>query len=466
MSNASMPKACIIGAGCSGFTTAKRLKDFGIPYDCFEISDEIGGNWYFKNPNGMSACYESLHIDTSKWRLAFEDFPVPADWPDFPHHAQLHQYFKDYVDHFGLRETITFNTGVERARRNAEGLWEVALSTGETRLYDVLFVCNGHHWSPRIPEYPGEFEGAALHSHAYRDPFDPVDMRGKNVVVVGMGNSAMDIASELAQRPIAKKLWVSARRGVWVLPKYMNGKPADKSAMPPWMPRKLGVAMARKVIKKALGAMEDYGLPKPDHEPLEAHPSVSGEFLTRAGCGDVKFKPAIKALEGKQVRFDDDTVEDVDVIVFATGYDMRFPFFDDPTLVPDAEHRLPLFKRMINPDIPNLFYMALAQPLPTLVNFAEQQSKLVAAYLAGQYLPPSPDEMRRVTAKDEATHLGQYYRSKRHTIQVDFGIYVEDLHKEIARGAKRAKAAGGKLPVPARAGSLGVRMTQSARAEI
>ena len=120
---------------------------------------------------------------------------VPKDWPDFPHHAQLFQYFKDYVDHFGLRESITFNTRVSSARRTDEGLWSVTLSTGETRLYDVLFVCNGHHWDPRTPEYPGEFDGPAFHAHAYSDPFDPVDMRGKNVVVVGMGNSAMDIAA-------------------------------------------------------------------------------------------------------------------------------------------------------------------------------------------------------------------------------------------------------------------------------
>jgi cation diffusion facilitator CzcD-associated flavoprotein CzcO len=448
---AVLPKACIIGAGCSGFTLAKRLKDAGIPYDCFERSDEIGGNWYFKNPNGMSACYESLHIDTSKWRLAFEDFPVPADWPDFPHHAQLFQYFKDYVDHFGLRGTITFNTGVEQTRRDADGLWSVTLSTGETRRYDVLFVCNGHHWSPRIPQYPGDFDGEVIHSHAYRDPFEPVEMRGKNVLVVGMGNSAMDIASELAQRPIAKHLWVSARRGVWVLPKYMNGKPADKASMPAWMPRKLGLSLARKTIKKSIGAMEDYGLPKPDHEPLEAHPSVSGEFLTRAGCGDIRFKPAIRAFEGRQVRFEDGSAQDIDVIVFATGYDMRFPFFDDPALVPDADHRLPLFKRMMNPDVPNLFYMALAQPLPTLVNFAEQQSKLAAAYLTGRYRPPPADEMRKITAKDEETHLGQYYRSKRHTIQVDFNVYVADLHREIAAGERRAQAAGNALPVAARA---------------
>ena len=335
------------------------------------------------------------------------------------------------------------------ARRSAAGLWDVTLSTGETRTYDALVVCNGHLWSPRVPQYPGTFDGPSLHSHAYRGPFEPVDMRSKTIVVVGMGNSAMDIASELSQRPIAKKLIVSARRGVWVLPKYMNGKPADKAAMPTWMPRKLGLRLARSAIKKSIGAMEDYGLPKPDHEPLEAHPSVSGEFLTRAGCGDITFKPAIKAMEGGKIRFADDSLEDVDVVVFATGYDMRFPFFDDPALVPDADHRLPLFKRMMNPVIPNLFYMALAQPLPTLVNFAEQQSKLVVAYLTGRYRPPPPEEMKRVIATDEAVHLGQYYRSARHTIQVDFGLYVDDLHKEIARGAKRAAATGGALPVAA-----------------
>ena len=445
------PKACIIGAGCSGFTTAKRLKDLGVPYDCFEMSDNIGGNWYYNNPNGHSACYQSLHIDTSKWRLAFEDYPVPAGWPDFPHHSQLLQYFNDYVDHFGVRETITFNTAVTRAVRDADGLWNVTLSTGETRYYDILFVCNGHHWSPRTPEYPGHFDGVSLHSHAYRTPFDPVDVRGKTVVVVGMGNSAMDIASELSQRPLAGRLIVSARRGVWVLPKYMNGRPADKAAMPPWMPRKLGLALARQTIKKALGAMEDYGLPKPDHEPLEAHPSVSGEFLTRAGCGDITFRPGIKALEGRQVRFTDDSVEDVDIIIYATGYDMKFPFFVDPELVPDTEHRLPLYKRMMKPGVPNLFYMGLAQPLPTLVNFAEQQTKFVAAYLTGKYLPPSPAEMARITAEDEALHMGQYYASKRHTIQVDFGVYCHDLMKEIERGAKRSAAAGNRLPVPARA---------------
>ena len=433
------PKVCIIGAGCSGFTTAKRLKDFGIPFDVFEASDDIGGIWYYDNPNGMSACDKSLHIDTSKWRLAFEDFPVPDDWPDYPHHAQLLQYFHDYVDHFGLREHIAFNTRVEKAQRREGGGWDITLSNGETRQYDALAVANGHHWAARIPDYPGEFAGKQFHSHSYRSPFEPADCVGKRVLVVGMGNSAMDIASELSQRPIAERLFVSARRGVWVLPKYYNGQPLDKNPAPAWMPKSLRQRLGTRFIKKLAGKMSDYGLPDPEIGPFEIHATVSGEFLLRAGSGDIAMKPGIERLDGDSVVFTDGSREQVDVIIWATGYDIKFPFFDDPQFTADSDNRPPpLFKRIMKPDAPDLFYMGLAQPLPTLVNFAEQQSKLVAAYLAGEYARPSSAEMYDIIAADEAYHTGQYYAARRHTIQLDFDHYVRDLLKEIERGKKRA----------------------------
>ncbi|WP_280473830.1 flavin-containing monooxygenase [Nocardia asiatica] len=450
MTSTALPRVCVIGAGPSGITAAKRLHDHGIPFDCYEASDEVGGNWYYKNPNGMSACYQSLHIDTSKFRLAFEDYPAPDEWPDFPHHSQLFQYFRDYVDHFGIRDRIVFNTEVTAAERGADGRWLITTGEGHTKDYDALVVCNGHHWDPRIPDYPGEFDGTLLHSHAYNDPFDPVDMRGKRVVVVGMGNSGLDIASELSQRFLAAELYVSARRGVWVLPKYVNGKVGDKRSMPRWMPPKLGLKLKQRFVRKFRGNMEDYGLPAPDHLPFEAHPSASEEFLHRAGCGDITFKPAITALEGPRVRFADGSAAEVDVIVCATGYRISFPFFSDPELLPDSDNRFPLFKQMIKPGIDNLFFLGLAQPLPTLVNFAEQQSKLVAAYLTGRYRPPSAQEMRAVIRSAESARTGRYYDSPRHTIQIEFEPYVRDLRRELARGAKRAAAAGNALPVPAR----------------
>ena len=426
-------RVCIIGAGCSGFTTAKRLKDFGIAYDQFEASDNIGGNWYFKNPNGMSACYQSLHIDTSKYRLAFEDYPVPDDWPDFPHHSQLFDYFNDYVDHFGLRDAIQFNTRVEDARRDDDDIWHVTLSTGETRQYGALVVANGHHWDAKIPtEYGDHFDGIQMHSHSYNSPFEPHDLRGKNILVVGVGNSAMDIASEVSQRPIANKCFVSARRGVWVLPKYLNGEPADKAVMPAWMPDKIGRWLGQKAIERAIGKMENYGLPKPDHKVLTAHPSVSGEFLTRLGCGDINVKPGLRKLDGDGVVFEDGTREAIDTIIWATGYRIRFPFLNQNALAVE-NNKFPLYHRMIKPGWRNLFFVGLAQPLPTLVNLAEQQSKFIAAVLSGRLELPDDAAMEAQIIKDEQKYLGHYYDSERHTIQIDFNQYVHDLKKQLGK---------------------------------
>lgn len=440
-----MTNVCIIGAGCSGITTAKRLKEFGIAYDQFELADDIGGNWYFKNPNGRSAVYESLHIDTSTARLQFEDFPAPADYPDFPHHTLIHDYFRSYVDHFGLREKIEFNTGVDRATRNAAGGWDVTLSTGETRSYTDLVVANGHHWSPRLPAYEGNFAGELIHSHAYVNPFEPIEMRGKRVIVVGMGNSAMDIASELSNRWMAEKLYVSARRGVWVLPKYRNGVAADKVMAPPDIPRDVALAAGRALIKELVGSMTNYGLPEPDHEPLSAHPSVSADFLTRAGSGDIHMLAAIKGFDGHTVHLVDGTSVEADVVICATGYDMKFPFFDagpdgegEADLHPDSDHQYPLFKRMIKPGVDHLYYLGLAQSSPTIVNLAEQQSKLLARLLTGSYTLPSVAEQVEIMNADQAEHTAQYYSAPRHTIQIDFARYVVDLLTEIEAGEARA----------------------------
>ena len=94
MKPAALPRCCIIGAGCSGIVTAKALADRGIPFDWFEMSDRIGGQWAFENPNGRSAAYRSLHIDTSKEQLQLSDFPMPTDTPHYLHHTQVLSYLQ------------------------------------------------------------------------------------------------------------------------------------------------------------------------------------------------------------------------------------------------------------------------------------------------------------------------------------------------------------------------------------
>ena len=199
------PRTAVIGAGISGLTAGKMLNDYDVPYTTFETSDRIGGNWAFGNPNGHSSAYRSLHIDTSKHRLSFKDFPIPDNYPAFPHHSDIKAYLDAYADAFGLLEHIEFNNGVVHARRNDGGGWQIDDQGGNTREFDLLVVANGHHWDPRWADFPGTFTGEAIHSHYYVDPHTPLELTGKRILVVGLGNSAADITVELSSPRLVRQ---------------------------------------------------------------------------------------------------------------------------------------------------------------------------------------------------------------------------------------------------------------------
>jgi len=434
------PRVCIIGAGISGIATGKFLKEKGVAYDCFEASSTLGGNWVFKNPNGMSSAYRSLHIDTSKRKLEFPDFQMPAEYPTFCHHSHMHQYFEDLVDHFGLRAAIQFETPVRKAERMDDETWRIVLD-GEQRHYDHLIVATGHHWDPKWPEFPGRFDGPVIHSHEYIDPFDPIDLRGRRVLVVGIGNSAVDIASELSNRGLAARLVLSTRRGAHVVPKYLFGKPIDQIVETnPYIPLALQRKAAALLIRLVVGRVEDFGMPTPDHEILTAHPTVSSDLLQRVGNGDVIVKPNIAELQGDRVEFTDGSVESIDAIVYATGYKITFPFFD-PEFLAARDNVLPLFKRIFVPGIENLMFIGFAQAIPSIIGFVQDQAKWVASYLTGEYVLPSPEEMEATIKRDEGRMMSHYVASSRHTMQVDHVLYARDLHKEWKRGRKRARVA-------------------------
>ena len=434
-------RACIIGAGSSGIAAAKALHEAKIPFDCIEASDRIGGNWVFGNKNGMSSAYEGLYINTSRDRMQYSDFPMPKSYPDFPHHTQIAKYFEDYVDHFGFREHIRFETLVERVEERADGTWRVRLrglgTPEETRDYDWLLVANGHHWDPLLPDPPfsGTFDGKEMHAHFYRSKRE---LEGKRVVVVGMGNSAMDIAVEASE--VAAKTFLSARRGAYIVPKFMFGRPLDQiitSARLPWAVRR---RMAEALHSVVVGDMTRYGLPKPDHRLLDAHPTISGRILDRLTHGAIAPKPNIERLEGDAVRFTDGSVEKADLIVYCTGYKVTFPFFDE-SFLEAKDNDLPLFMRVFHPAHPRLAFVGLLQPLGAIMPLAEAQGKWIARKIRGEYaLPPLP-EMKRRIEEDRRIMFSRYVKSKRHTMQVDFDDYILELDREIHRGTKRGARA-------------------------
>jgi hypothetical protein len=253
-----------------------------------------------------------------------------------------------------------------------------------------------------------------------------------------MGNSAMDIAVESSE--VGDATFLAARRGVHVVPKYLFGKPSDQAfpmaAAIPWrVRRRLGEVLHR----LAVGDMERYGLPKPDHRLGDAHPTISGRILDRLGHGAIKPKPNVVELLGDRVRFLDGSVERADVIVWCTGYKVTFPFFE-PGFVEARDNDLPLFFRVFHPHHHALMFVGLLQPLGAIMPLAEAQGKWLAKYLRGEYALPPQAEIDRSIADDRRRMFARYVPSKRHTMQVDFDDYLLDLEKEIRRGEKRARA--------------------------
>jgi hypothetical protein len=446
-----LPSTCVIGAGSSGIAGAKALLERGLPVTVFEASDRVGGNWVWGNRNGMSSAYSTLHINTSRERMAYSDFPMPASYPDFPHHTQVAAYFDAYVDAFGVREHIRFETRVERAERDPRtGVWTVTLDTGERFAFDALVVANGHHWDPRWPEppFPGQegFAGEQIHAHDYRDPSQ---LRDRDVVVLGMGNSAMDIAVDASY--VARTTYLAHRRGAWIIPKYLFGRPVDQLSTRPGVPFKVRQKLFELMLVAAQGRVERYGLAPPDHGFAEAHPTISGRILDRLAHGAIVPKPTIARLDGEHVEFADGSRVRADLVVYCTGYRVTFPFFD-PAFISAPDNDLPLFRRCFHPEIPDVFFLGLCQPLGAVMPIAEAQGRWVAHYLRGEYALPPAAELREDIARERRAMRRRYVASKRHTMQVDFDDYLRDLEREVRRGGRRAAQIGFALPVPARAG--------------
>jgi dimethylaniline monooxygenase (N-oxide forming) len=442
-----LPTVCVIGAGSSGIAAVKALDERGFELDCFEASDRVGGLWVYKNSNGMSAAYRSLHINTSRARMEYADFPMPATYPDFPHHTQIAEYFDAYVDHFGFRDRITFDTRVTRAERLADGRWEVSTDRGDTRSYDALVVANGHHWDARWPEpaFPGHerFAGVQMHSHDYAGD-DPDLFRDKSVVVLGMGNSAMDIAVEASF--VARDVYLAARRGAWVIPKYILGRPMDSMQASARIPFAIRRRAQEALLRLVVGDMERYGLPKPDHRFLEAHPTVSDDVLSRLAHGEIAPKPNIAELTERTVRFADGSEVDADVVVYCTGYRVTFPFLD-PALISAPDNDLPLFRRVFHPDVGGIYFIGLLQPIGAIMPLAELQSQWICDHLAGRYQLPPDVELRADIEAERAAMFKRYVASKRHTMEVDFEDYVLAIRQERRRGERRAALAGHRLPI-------------------
>jgi len=425
-------RVCVIGAGPSGITAVKHLLQVGIrDIVCYDLNDQVGGNWIYSEDITHSSVYETSHIISSKTWSQYHDFPMPEDYPDYPGHEHLLRYFQAYADHFGVTPYVQFHTKVEEAVQQDDLRWQLTLDSGETELFDFLVVASGHHWNPRYPDFDGEFEGEYLHSHYYRTN---IPFKDKRVLVVGAGNSACDIVVDVARHASFTSL--SWRRGYWVIPKHMlGGQPPDIiNAKIRWLPDFLIKRIHALTIKLMVGSMESYGLPKPDHHPTESHPILNTKLLYHLRHGDIHPRGNISRFDGKTVIFEDGTSEDYDVVIVGTGYKISFPFLPGPTF-DYSEGDVDLYLKMVHPQYSNLAIVGLTQPQGCIWPLSDTQARLYANYIVGNY--DFPKNMPQLIDKEIKETNKKYLNTPRHNTEVDFHDFLGKLRKQLPRSAPK-----------------------------
>jgi hypothetical protein len=277
-----------------------------------------------------------------------------------------------------------------------------------------------------MPEYPGTFTGKLMHSHGVKRFADFKDQR---VLVIGGGNSACDVAVESSR--VAASVDLSWRRGYWVAPKFMMGRPADKfSEKINWMPQWLWQRVSATSLRIRNGRNSLYGLQEPDGPLGHHHPTINEDLFYTIRHGKIHPRPDIERLEGDQVYFKDGSSGRYDTIVACTGYIITHPFFDH-SLIDYREGEVKLWLKMFHAEIPNLYFIGLFQPLGCIWPGAELQSKLMAKELAGKWKRPA--DIKTLCEEEVTRPDFRQINTPRHTITVDYHKFRSRLLKQLGR---------------------------------
>ncbi|KAH6934858.1 hypothetical protein HPB50_001542 [Hyalomma asiaticum] len=411
----SKKQVCVVGAGPAGLVCARQMLDYDFNVVLYERSSEIGGLWVYHDDDveGRASVMRSTISNTSKEMSSFSDFPPPKDFPNYMHNTKMLGYFRSYADHFGVTKHVKTKHDVVRVTPAVDyektGRWDVLVRDLEKNIdrketFDAVAVCVGHHLYPNVPHFKGQekFRRNIVHTHSLKnaDKF-----RNRRVAVIGIGNSAVDavvdvnyVALELADIPVHEK-------GRLVDQSRPNGTPIDIF---------LGTRLKNYMIRALPDTLND------------VLPNLILSGMVRVKRNIVEFTEDGVLFEG------DDTVTLLDDVILATGYQIKFPFLPKD-VVSVVDNQVQLYKYVFPPHLqhPNLAVIDLVQAVGATFPIAEMQSRWVAELLPNKRSLPSKEAMFEDIRKKRESMRRRYVASPRHTIQVDWINYMDELASQI-----------------------------------
>ncbi|PKK27230.1 flavin containing monooxygenase 4 [Columba livia] len=434
-------RVAIIGAGVGGLASIKCCLDEGLEPTCFERSEDIGGLWRYTDSTdgGRVTVYRSVITNTSKEMSCFSDFPFPEDFPNYLPHSLLLEYFRMYAQHFDLLRYIHFKTTAVSVRKRpdfaASGQWEVITETDgvqESHIFDAVMVCTGHYQEPYLPlaSFPGietRFKGRYLHSQEYKDA---EAFRGKRVLVVGIGNTGGDLSVELSR--VAAKVFLSARSSTWLFSRVSDhGFPLDmvnttrfKHFLDWLLPSNLMKWIKFRKFNSWFNHA-NYGLASTKSSYFKIIVNEELPFCLLSGA--VVLKPSVKEFTKSSAVFEDGTTEEnIDVVLFATGYISPFPFLEESVRSLFDNNRC-LYKCIFPPQLekPTLAIIGLVQLTGSVMVGSEMQARWVTGIFAGwNKLPPASRMMADVSKKKP---LVKRNPSERENLKINFISYTDEI---------------------------------------
>ncbi|KAK3676546.1 hypothetical protein LTR78_003822 [Recurvomyces mirabilis] len=430
MTTATIPSVAVIGLGAFGLVTVKNLLEEGFDVTGFDRNSSVGGLWSL-SPEATVSALSSTSVNVSRERGCFTDFPFPDETGSYPTAGEVKKYLNDYCSHFNLWPNLHLQTSIAGIQRDEEARkWRlnVVRKGGiiEKLSFDKLVIATGPQNVPVIPDIPNAnvFKGTITHSATFKDP---TKFAGKNVVVLGIGNSAVDTSTSLIGH--ANKIYLAHRSGCLLLPRILNdGTSLDHAAtyrtfairdfletFVPQLAARFIDNMVATIQKTHYDFDPQWRIDTPTPSLTKRNPTVSYFIYDALREEKVISTHGIKRYAGpRSLEMDDGTVlEDVDAVVYCTGYQLELSWLGkyDPTVInPDTadekqhDYAAPrLYQNIISHDQPDsLAFIGLALTIFPAFVIADLSAMALAQMWSKPELLPSDHEMQDRLAKHKA----------------------------------------------------------------